>query len=159
MSDDRGVSKVPMRSKKPSPRRLSRDFAVRGVFQWLMNHNAPALIDAQSRDQPQFNRVDVDHFKSLLYDSIAQYEQLSGLMTPFLDRAQEQISYVEQAILLVGVCELKNHISVPYRVVINEALDLQKKYGSDEGFRYINGVLDHVAAILRKLEYRQTLDT
>lgn len=126
-------------------RRRSREFAVQGLYQWLVAATDAGLIEADLVASPEFGRCDADHFKALLHGAISQYGGLHERISPHLDRPVEQVSPVERAVMLVGTYELIHHPEIPYRVVINEAVDLAKVFGGTDGHRYVNGVLDKVA--------------
>ena len=97
-------------------------------------------------------RSDLEHLDTLLHGVIREADSLSADLTPCLDRPIEQLSPVERAVLLVAVYELKHHVDIPYRVVINEAVELAKTFGGADGYKYVNGVLDKLAAQLRAAE-------
>jgi N utilization substance protein B len=98
------------------------------------------------------SKSDVEHFREVLHGTIDGAEDLRAAFVPFIDRPVAELSPVEHAILLIGAYELKHRPEIPYRVVINEAVELAKSFGGTEGFRYVNGVLDRVAASLRPQE-------
>jgi len=137
-----------------SARRRSREFALQGVYEWLLSGGDLGVIHAHIADSPAFNRADKAHFDSLLTGAIREADTLRASFAPFLDRKPEELSPVEHAALLIGAYELGHHLDVPYRVVINEAVELAKSFGGTDGFKYVNGVLDKVAARLRATEFR-----
>jgi N utilization substance protein B len=132
-------------NKQRSARHRAREFALQGVYQWLLNHDDVAKIDAHIRQAHGFIKADAGHFEALLYGSIKEAEELRKHITPLLDRPIEQLSPIEHAILLIGAYELKHHVEIPYRVVINEAVELTKSFGGIDGHKYVNGVLDKLA--------------
>ena len=99
-----------------------------------------------------FDKTDRGYFSALLAGTIREAPQLEQLLQPYLDRKCAQLSPVERAILLIAAYELENRPDVPYRVVINEAVELAKSYGGTDGFKYVNGVLDKLAAVRRPRE-------
>jgi N utilization substance protein B len=139
-------------NKNRTPRHRAREFALQGIYQWLLNHEDVALIDAHIRQAHGFDKADSGHFNALLHNTIAQVDELRAAVAPLIDRPIEQLSPVEHAALLIGTCELKNHIEIPYRVVINEAVELAKSFGGVDGHKYVNGVLDKLATRMRATE-------
>jgi N utilization substance protein B len=139
-------------SKNRSPRHRAREFALQGIYQWLLNNEDAGAIDAHIREAHGFDKADRDHFDALLHGAINQSIQLREEFVPFIDRGIAELSPIEHAALLIGSYELKNHIEIPYRVVINEAVELTKSFGGQDGHKYVNGVLDKLAARLRTAE-------
>lgn len=135
-----------------SARRRSREFAVQGLYQWQLNATDPTLIADDLQRTKDFGQADEKHFRELLYGAIEKVEILRADLQPFLDRPVNDLSPVEHAILLVGAYELRSHVEVPYRVVINECVELAKTFGGTDGFKYVNGVLDKLAPVLRETE-------
>ena len=109
-------------------------------------------IEAQFLANQDFAKADREYFHDLLHGVPAQVKELDELLTPFLDRRVEELSQIEKAILRLGAFELKERLDVPYRVVINEGIELAKVFGADDSFKYVNGVLDKLA---RKLRYQE----
>ncbi|MFM0420001.1 transcription antitermination factor NusB [Paraburkholderia aromaticivorans] len=132
-----------------SARRRSRELATQGLYQWLLSGSPGGEIDAQLRGAQGFDKADHEHLDAILHGVIRDSEALSAAIAPCLDRPIEQLSPVERAVLLVAAFELKNHIDIPYRVVINEAVELAKTFGGADGYKYVNGVLDKLSAQLR----------
>ncbi|HEY4371038.1 MAG TPA: transcription antitermination factor NusB [Burkholderiales bacterium] len=137
-----------------SARRRSREFAVQGLYQWQLNAADPTLIADDLKRTKGFEQADEKHFRELLYGAVEHAEGLHAELQPFLDRPVQELSPVEHAILLVGIYELKHHVEVPYRVVINECVELAKTFGGTDGFKYVNGVLDKAAAVVRQTEIK-----
>jgi transcription antitermination protein NusB len=135
-----------------SARRRSRELATQGLYQWLLSGSSPSEIDAQLRGAQGFDKADQEHLDALLRGVIRDSEALSVDLMPCLDRPIDQLSPVERAVLLVAAYELKNHVDIPYRVVINEAVELAKTFGGADGYKYVNGVLDKLAVKLRANE-------
>ncbi|MBP8310306.1 MAG: transcription antitermination factor NusB [Burkholderiaceae bacterium] len=140
------------RSPQRSARRRSRELAVQGLYQWLVSRDDAGLIEAHLAQAPDFGKADREHFNALLHGVIRDLDALHEAITPHLDRTVAELSPVEHATLLVGSFELAHHPEIPYRVVINEAVELAKTFGGTDGFKYVNGVLDRVAATLRATE-------
>ncbi|MGE0802973.1 MAG: transcription antitermination factor NusB [Lautropia sp.] len=132
-----------------SRRRRSRELAMQGLYQWLLAGADRGAIQAHLEASPGFERADRPHFEALLHGAIGAAAELDQTLLPFLDRALDQLSPVEHATLMIGSFELLRHREIPYRVVINEAVELAKSYGGTDGYKYVNGVLDRVAAVVR----------
>ncbi|MBC3932800.1 MAG: transcription antitermination factor NusB [Undibacterium curvum] len=139
-------------SKSRSPRHRAREFALQGLYQWLLNNEDSGVIDAHIRQAHGFDKADREHFDILLHGAINQSIQLREAFGDLIDRPLVELSPIEHAVLLIGAYELKNHIEIPYRVVINEAVELTKSFGGLDGHKYVNGVLDKLAAKLRPAE-------
>ena len=143
----------------PSPRRRAREFALQGVYQWLLSGNSAAVIEdflaretASFETDANFRQADRELFLSLLRSTLDQADALESEFAPLIDRAVSELSPVERAVLMIATHELKNHLEIPYRVVINEAIELTKTFGGAEGHRFVNGVLDKLALRLREPE-------
>ena len=139
-------------SKSRTPRHRAREFALQGLYQWLLNGEDAGAIEAHIREAHGFDKADAAHFDALLYGSIKQVVELRTAISPLIDRPLAQVSPIEHVALLIGAYELKNHLEIPYRVVINEAVELTKSFGGIDGHKYVNGVLDKLAATLRETE-------
>ncbi|MBK1891553.1 transcription antitermination factor NusB [Undibacterium sp. 14-3-2] len=139
-------------SKSRSPRHRAREFALQGLYQWLLNNEDSGVIDAHIRQAHGFDKADREHFDALLHGAINNSIALREDFAPLIDRTIAELSPIEHAVLLIGAYELKNHIEIPYRVVINEAVELTKSFGGLDGHKYVNGVLDKLAAKLRPNE-------
>ena len=139
-------------NKSRSPRHRAREFALQGLYQWLMSQEDAGAIDAHIRQAHGFDKADAEHFDLLLHGTIRDADNLRTDIVPLIDRAIEQLSPIEHAALLIGAFELKHHIEIPYKVVINEAVELTKSFGGIDGHKYVNGVLDKLAASLRATE-------
>lgn len=142
----------PPKAPPKSARRRSRELAVQGLYQWLLSREQGGAIEAHLADSPEYPRADLEHFKGLLYGIMRDIDVLHEAIGPALDRRVDELSPVEHATLLVGAYELARHPEIPYRVVINEAVELAKTFGGTDGFKYVNGVLDRVAVRLRPAE-------
>ncbi len=139
-------------NKNRTPRHRAREFALQGLYQWLLNNEDAGAIDAHIREAHGFDKADAAHFDALLHGTIRQAQSLRSGLAPLIDRPIEQLSPVEHAVLLIGAYELSNHIEIPYKVVINEAVELTKSFGGIDGHKYVNGVLDKFAATTRDVE-------
>ena len=139
-------------NKSRTPRHRAREFALQGLYQWLMNQEDAGAIDAHIRNAHGFDKADAEHFDLLLHGTIRDVNDLRAEIMPLIDRPIDQLSPIEHAAMLIGVFELKHHIEIPYKVVINEAVELTKSFGGIDGHKYVNGVLDKLAASLRATE-------
>lgn len=134
----------------PTARRYARQYAVQAIYQWQIAHTLPAEIEVQFMTHQQMSKkTDMMYFKELIHAIPRCHEELDHHMIPFLSRSIEELDPVELAILRLSIFELAKRPDIPYRVTINEALELTKKYGSVEGYKFVNGVLDHVAKKIR----------
>jgi N utilization substance protein B len=136
-------------SKNRTPRHRAREFALQGLYQWLLNNEDATKVVNNIRSAHGFDKADGEYFADLLRGTIKQSVELREVFTPLVDRGIGELSPIEHAVLLIGAYELKNHIEIPYRVVINEAVELTKSFGGIDGHKYVNGVLDKLAAQLR----------
>jgi N utilization substance protein B len=139
-------------------RRRAREFALQGIYQWLLAGNPIALIEAHMAQVSGFDKADRELFVGLLRGTIDNADALHAEFAPYLHRAVQELSPVEHAILLLGAFELKHRLETPYRVIINEAIELAKGYGGTDGHRFVNGVLDKLAAQLRAPEVEAARD-
>jgi transcription antitermination protein NusB len=137
---------------RTSPRRRAREFALQGVYQWLLSGNDPALIRSQLAEASGFAKCDTRFFDGIWRGITGEFDTLVAAFAPFLDRAASELSPVEKSILTIGAWELLREPEVPYRVAINEAVELAKLYGGTDGHKYVNGVLDKLAASARAPE-------
>lgn len=135
-----------------SNRSRAREFALQGLYQHLVGHNPASDIDLFTRDLSGFNKADVLHYDALLHGCIAQEAELDALILPLLDRPMLEISPIEHGVMWIGAYEFKHCLDVPWRVVINECIELAKEFGGTDGHKYVNGVLHQLAASLRPVE-------
>jgi N utilization substance protein B len=133
-------------SKNRTPRHRAREFALQGLYQWLLNNEEAAKVVNNIRAAHGFDKADGEYFADLLRGTIAQSVELRESFAPLVDRGVAELSPIEHAVLLLGAYELKNQLEIPYRVVINEAVELTKSFGGIDGHKYVNGVLDKLAA-------------
>ena len=134
---------------KLSPRRVSREFALQGVYQWLYTGASPATVLKNLSEMEGFDTADNEFLASELKGTIGDAEELRARIEPFADRKWDEVSPVERAILLIGAWELVHNPQIPYRVTINEAIELGKRFGGTDGHKYVNGILDKLAAAVR----------
>ncbi|HJU70440.1 MAG TPA: transcription antitermination factor NusB [Paucimonas sp.] len=139
-------------SKNRTPRHRAREFALQGLYQWLLNNEDAGAVEAHIREAHGFDKADAAHFDALLHGAIRDATALRSELASLVDRPIGQLSPVELAALLIGAYELKNHIEIPYKVVINEAVELTKSFGGVDGHKYVNGVLDKLAVQVRQAE-------
>ena len=153
---DTPAAALPAVKKKPtkpkSARRRSREVALQGLYEWLVSGAEAKLIDAHMHEQDGFDKCDTAHFDALLHGCIAEAAEIDALLTRHVDRKTSLLSPIEHGVLMIGVYELKHCIDIPYKVAINEAVELAKSFGGTDGHKYVNGVLDKAAADLRPVE-------
>ena len=133
-------------------RTRARRLALQGLYQWQISGATAADIAAQLSATQNTKDTDTEYFEELLRKTVAANEMLAEAFAPHLDRPAQQLDPIERGILLLGTYELKERLDVPYRVVINEAIESAKRFGSDQGHTYVNGVLDKAAAQWRAVE-------
>lgn len=137
-------------------RSLARQRALQALYQWDLAGQALGEIEKQfmEGDEPGMKGVESGYFRELLHQIPAMQEELDGHLSPLLDRPVAQLDPVERAILRIGAFELKQRIDIPYRVVINEAVEQAKLFGAEQGHKYVNGILDKLAQRLREVEVK-----
>lgn len=133
-------------------RSRAREFALQGLYQSIVGRNPVEDVDVFTRDLAGFSKADAVHFDALLHGCVAQAAELDALITPLLDRPMTEISPVEHAVMWIGCYEMKHCLDVPWRVVINECVELAKEFGGTDGHKYVNGVLNGLAPVLRAPE-------
>lgn len=136
-----------------SPRHRAREFAIQGIYNWQMTGDDTPVIEAHLAEAGGFDKADHGLFTNLLRGTLRQFEELKAEIVPQLDRGFDALSPVERSILLLATYEFSQHLETPYRVVLNEAIELAKAYGGTDGHKYVNGVLDKLAAKLRPVEF------
>ena len=137
-----------------STRRRSREFALQGLYQRLVSGNSAEAIAAHLATTPGFDKADATYFNALLNGCLAEGTTLEARYLSMLDRPVEELSPIERSVLLLGSYELAHMPEVPYRVVINESVELAKSFGGTDGHKFINGVLDRLAPELRAAEVK-----
>ena len=142
----------PRKAADKSPRTRAREFALQALYQHLVGRNAPEDIDLFTRDLAGFHKADSVHFDALLHGCIAQASALDALIAPLLDRPLVELSPIEHGILWIGAYEFQRCLDVPWRVVLNECIELAKAFGGTDGHKYVNGVLHGLAGQLRAVE-------
>ncbi|MEO5693426.1 MAG: transcription antitermination factor NusB [Usitatibacter sp.] len=137
---------------KTSPRRVSREFAMQGVYQWLFTGATAATVLKNLSEMEGFKTADAEFLNAQLRGTIGEFEGLRALLAPLADRKWDEVSPVERAILLIAAWELVHNPEIPYKVTINEAIELGKRFGGTDGHKYVNGVLDKLAGSVRPEE-------
>ena len=135
-------------------RSKARRCALQAIYQWQVGGHAIAEVEAQFLAEQDLAQADVAYFSELLRCVPAHTAELDAHMAPYLDRPVGELDPVELAILRIGICELAHHPEIPFRVVINEAVELSKVFGAEQSYRYINGVMDKIARDLRGAELK-----
>ena len=135
-----------------SNRSRSREFALQALYQHLVGRNDPTDIDHFTRDLAGFHKADAAHYDALLHGAIREETELDALILPLLDRKLAEISPIEHAVMWIGVYEFRHCLDVPWRVVLNECIELAKEFGGTDGHKYVNAVLNGLAPQLRPLE-------
>jgi N utilization substance protein B len=144
--------KTPRKAADKSARTRAREFALQALYQHIVGRNPAEDIDTFTRDLAGFHKSDSVHFDALLHGCIAQADQLDELIKPLLDRQLHELSPIERGVLWIGCYEFQHCPDVPWRVVLNEAIELAKSFGGTDGHKYVNGVLHQLADQLRPLE-------
>lgn len=147
-----GKAKAAHKKSGSRNRRKSRELAMKAVFRTMLNQSSLSDVFRDMRDDPDYNKADEDYFKKLLERVIVNLNAIDAKLANFTDRSINELSPIEHSILRVAGCELMFDISIPYRVVINEGVELAKIFGGIDGHKYINGVLDRLAADVRQAE-------
>ncbi len=137
----------------PAARSRARRRALQAVYAWQMSGNPIARVIDEFRHEQDMEIADVEYFEDLVRGVEANCGELDGALAPHLDREIDRVDPIERAALRIGAYELRHRIDVPYRVVINEAVEVAKRFGTDYGHTYVNGVLDKLAADWRKAEF------
>jgi len=140
-------------------RSRARRLAMQGLYEWQMSGNAPQEILASYRQQHDLKNIDEEYFKVLLLGVPAQLQEIDAALSPHLSRALEEVDPIELAILRLATYEFNYRLDIPYRVVINEAVELAKTFGAEGGHKFVNGILDKVAARIRTAEASQRPQT
>jgi len=136
-----------------SPRRRAREFALQGIYQWLLSQAQLTAIESQLGEVGGFDVGQRDLFLGLLRGTISNAPELQVGFAPYIEGQLNELSPIERGILLMGTFEMVHRPDTPYRVIINEAIELAKGYGGTDGHRFVNGVLDKLAARLRPEEF------
>lgn len=135
-----------------SDRTRAREFALQALYQYVVSHNDPEAINLFTRDLSGFHKADSVHYGALFYGCVEHRDALDTLITPALDRTIKELSPIEHICMWIGAYEFQNCPDVPWRVVINECIELAKEFGGTDGHKYVNGVLNQLAPVLRSDE-------
>lgn len=133
-------------------RRKARHYALQALYQWHMASARPSDIEAEFRSDYDFDVVDLEYFQAIVHGVPPVADELDELLSPLLDRELDDLDPIERSLLRLGCFELRERIDVPFKVVINEAVALAKKFGAADSYKYVNGVLDKLAQNLRAPE-------
>ena len=142
-------------SSNKSPRHRAREFVLQGLYQSLVGGQDQAAIEGQAADVTGFDKTDQVLYRSLLTQTLDQAPTLQAALAPYVDRPWHEISPIERGILLIAACEFSHFPETPYRVILNEAIDLAKDFGGTDGHKFINGVRDKLAVQLRPNEAKR----
>jgi N utilization substance protein B len=137
-----------------SPRRRAREFLIQGLYQAQIAGQDAAAIQVQAEGVVGFDKVDRELYDALLAETLTHLDAIKADLAPFIDRPWEEVSPIERSILLLGAAELKLHLETPYRVIMNEAIELAKTFGGTDGHKFVNGVLDKLTPVLRAAEFK-----
>lgn len=137
---------------KPSPRRKARELAVQATYSWQVSQNPVNEVEVNFIVDNSKRRFDIEYFQLLLRGVTSNINDIDNTISPYVDRPLDDIDQVEKAILRVAIFELKDCTDVPYRVVINEAIELAKAFAADDSHKFVNGVLDKVVKLIRPEE-------
>lgn len=137
---------------KPAARRKARELALQAVYSWQMTNNPVHQIELHIATSNNMDKVDMGYFQELLRGVAKEAAELDEAIRPYLGRLPEELDVVEKAVLRLATYELTKRIDVPYKVVINEAIELAKGFGAEESHKFVNGVLDKAVKTLRKHE-------
>ncbi|GLX81322.1 transcription antitermination factor NusB [Thalassotalea eurytherma] len=137
---------------KPSARRKAREFATQAIYSWQISGNDVSDIEAHFLTENTKRRFDIEYFQSLFRGVTTSVAELDLAIEPHVDRPLDEIDQVEKAILRLAIYELSHNQDVPYKVVINEAIELGKAFGADDSHKFINGVLDKAVKLIRPQE-------
>ena len=137
----------------PAARSRARRRALQAVYAWQISGNPIERVIDEFRHEQDMEIADLDYFEDLVRGVATHREELDAALTPHLDREMDRVDPIERATLRIGAYELRHRVDVPYRVVINEAVEVAKRFGTDYGHTYVNGVLDKLAADWRAAEF------
>ena len=147
--------KVQSRKKKINNRRKSRELVMKSVYRGLVNQIDITQIKKDIQDDPDFIRADQDLYEEILSGVFKNIDSLKQEIESYIDRSYEELSPIELSIIYFSLYELKYSVSVPYKVVINEAVEIAKTYGGADGYKYINGILNQAAIANRSNEVKR----
>lgn len=134
---------------KPAARRKARGLAVQAIYSWQLSQNHVSDIEQQMLLDNDVSKIDVDYFQEIVRGVAAHYKEIDVALAPYTERPFEEVDQIEKAIIRLSAYELKYRTDVPYKVAINEGIELAKKFGADDSHRFVNGVLDKAVKDLR----------
>ena len=140
-----------------SARTRSREFALQALYQLIVSNNDPTEIDLFTQDLVGFKKADLAHYRAILHGCAQERDALDAIITPLIDRPMSDLSPIERSVMWLGVYELQHCLDVPWRVVLNESIELAKSFGGTDGHKYVNAVLNKVALSLRASEIASPL--
>ena len=146
------MTTAPRKTSAKPARSRAREFAVQALYQHLVGRQDPESIDQFTRGLSGFHKADSVHYDALLHGCIREAAELDALIVPLLDRKLEELSPIEHAVMWIGAYEFLHAPDVPWRVVLNECIELAKEFGGTDGHKYVNGVLNGLAPKLRTAE-------
>ena len=144
--------RAPRKASARSARSRAREFALQALYQHLVGRNDAQSIDLFTRDLAGFHKADSAHYDALLHGCVKESAELDALIAPLLDRKMEEISPIEHGVMWIGAYEFLHCADVPWRVVLNECIELAKEFGGTDGHKYVNAVLNGLAPQLRESE-------
>ena len=144
---------APIRKNQPGKRSWAQRCAVQALYQWQLTAQTPGQIEAHFLAEEDLQKADTAYFRELVHQIPARMAEIDTALDPLLDRPLVQVDPVERAILRIGGYELMLRPDIPYRIVLNEAVELAKIFGAEQGHRFINGVLDKLARSARPVEF------
>lgn len=153
-STKKAVSRSSGKKSGSQNRRKSRELVLKAVYRGMLNDSELSQVLRDMRDDPDYNKADEAYFKHVLQAVTENLAAIDNKIGHFIDRSISELSPVEHAILRIAGCELMFDLTIPYRVVINEGVELAKVFGGTDGHKYINGVLDKFAADVREVEVK-----
>jgi len=136
-------------------RTRARRLAMQALYQWDLSGSNLSAIEVQFLEDEDFSKADKDYFHELLHEVPARLDEVEDAFTPYLDRPLKEIDPVERAVLRMASYELLARLDIPYRVIINESVNLTKKFGAEQAYKYVNGILDQTARRVRAVEHPQ----
>jgi N utilization substance protein B len=137
-----------------TPRRRARELVLQGLYERQLAGSPDAAIATSLAERDDYARADAAYFDALWRGVTSEYASLLAVLAPDIDRPMEQLSPIERAVLVIGAWELSQRPDIPWRAVIDEAVELAKRYGGTDGYKFVNGVLDKLAPRLRGAEIR-----
>ena len=152
MNTDSQQPPDPAAKPRPAARRKARKFATQALYQWQMTKHSLNEIETQFRTDNDMRKTDTGYFHELLHEIPGNVNELDSYFEPYLDRDKSELDQVELAILRIGIYELAKRLDVPYRVAINEGVELAEIFGATDSHKYVNGILDKSAQKLRLAE-------